>query len=235
LGTLKYEQINVFTVQRDGLALPRSERLLAILNEIRGPEILHVGCVNHCLPRTPAEQVHHLHYQLCSRFADCHIVGLDIQENAIQELKNSGFDVVHGDAHEMQYQGAFDTVVAGELLEHLQNPGLFLRSCARALKPTGRLIVSTPNVFTPLLFLMYLKKYDHAFNPDHAMWFCPQTLQELLRRSGFLVTNLMFVDDLVEDVVPSYFYKAFAHFWRGIRPLLPLRLRNTMVAVCEPM
>jgi 2-polyprenyl-3-methyl-5-hydroxy-6-metoxy-1,4-benzoquinol methylase len=212
----------------------KNERLLAILAEVKGPEILHVGCVNHNLPRNPAEARHYLHYQLCRRFADCHVVGLDIQAAAVEQLGKLGFDMVHGDAHDLPYRQAFDTIVAGELLEHLQNPGLFLAGCARALKPGGRLVLSTPNVFTPMLGLMYLKNGNRAFNPDHAMWFCPQTVTELLRRAGFRVGKLYFVDDIQKEVVASYNYKTFVSLWKAARWLLPRRLRNTMVVVCQP-
>jgi SAM-dependent methyltransferase len=210
-----------------------NERLLGILAEVRGPDILHVGCVNHGLPQSKGEVRDYLHYQLCRRFSGCHVVGLDIEADAIERLGKLGFEVVHGDAHEIPYRKTFDTIVAGELLEHLQNPGLFLDSCARALKPGGRLVLTTPNVFTPLLFLMYLKNYDRAFNPDHTAWFCPQTLQEALRRSHFVIGDLRFVDDLRPDTSASYYYKGFAYVWKAVRFLLPRSLRNTMLVVCQ--
>lgn len=40
----------------------------------------------------------------------------------------------------------FDVIVASEIIEHVENPSLFLRSCASALAPNGLLIVTTPNV-----------------------------------------------------------------------------------------
>jgi SAM-dependent methyltransferase len=119
------------------------------------------------------------------------------------------------------------------LIEHLHNPGQFLEGSARALKPGGRLVLSTPNVFSVMLNLMYWKNYDHAFNPEHALWLCPQTLRELLRRCGFRITKLEFVDDLEPALVASRVYRAFTYGWSGVRLLLPKRYRNTMVAVCE--
>jgi 2-polyprenyl-3-methyl-5-hydroxy-6-metoxy-1,4-benzoquinol methylase len=210
-----------------------NERLLSILAETRGPDILHVGCVNHRLPETLADKSHHLHYQLCRNLANSHIVGLDLAADGIEQLEQLGFDVVYGDAQNLEYQEAFDTIVAAELLEHLHNPGWFLRSCARALKPGGRLVLSTPNIFTPLLFLMYLKNYDKAFNPDHTMWFCPQTVIQLLRRCGFSVMQLFFVDDLKLDSTDSIFYRLYAHSWKLLRPFLPKRFRNTIIIVCD--
>jgi 2-polyprenyl-3-methyl-5-hydroxy-6-metoxy-1,4-benzoquinol methylase len=230
---IEYEAAILNSQTQSDLPETENERLLSILSEVRGTEILHVGCVNHRLPQSTAEARHYLHYQLCRRFAHCHIVGLDIEADGIEQLGKLGFDVVWGDAHDMPYREAFDTVVAGELLEHVQNPGLFLSSCVRALKPGGRLVLSTPNVFTPILFLAYLKNYDRAFNSDHVMWFCPQTLREILRRAELTVTSLHFVDDLQPDIVDSVYYKSFAFVWRTVRFLFPRRLRNTMVVVCE--
>lgn len=40
---------------------------------------------------------------------------------------------------------SFDVVVAFEAIEHLQEPDAFLNETARVLKPSGQLIVSTPN------------------------------------------------------------------------------------------
>lgn len=42
--------------------------------------------------------------------------------------------------------GAFDCVVAGEIIEHVPNPDDFLRECRRVLRPGGTLVVSTPNM-----------------------------------------------------------------------------------------
>jgi len=180
-----------------------------------------------------AEQAHSLHFQLCRSFADANVLGLDIDAAGIERMRQVGFRVEVGDAQNLKFDPSFDTILAGELMEHLQNPGLFLEGVARALKPGGRLVLSTPNVFCAMLNLMYLKNYDRAFNPEHVLWYCPQTLRELLRRSGFCVTKLDLVDDLAPALVSSRFYRAFARGWMGVRPLLPRRLRNTMVAVCK--
>jgi SAM-dependent methyltransferase len=40
----------------------------------------------------------------------------------------------------------FNVIVASEIIEHVENPSLLLRSCASALAPDGLLIVTTPNV-----------------------------------------------------------------------------------------
>jgi 2-polyprenyl-3-methyl-5-hydroxy-6-metoxy-1,4-benzoquinol methylase len=41
---------------------------------------------------------------------------------------------------------SFDYILAIELIEHLENPWIFIREAHRILKPNGILILSTPNV-----------------------------------------------------------------------------------------
>jgi 2-polyprenyl-3-methyl-5-hydroxy-6-metoxy-1,4-benzoquinol methylase len=42
--------------------------------------------------------------------------------------------------------GTFDRVLATEILEHLDHPGLLLGECLRVLRPRGTLFLTTPNV-----------------------------------------------------------------------------------------
>jgi SAM-dependent methyltransferase len=209
------------------------ERIEAILSAVRGPEILNLGCVGHSLPVKPKEKAHWLHFRLGERFPDANILGLDNDESNVDRMREMGFDAVRGDAHALSYEASFDTIVAGELIEHLQNPGECLEGCRRALKPGGRIILTTPNAFSAMLGLMYLKNFNHAFNAEHVVWFCPQTLYSLAERCGLRIVKFDFVDDLAPEITASHTYRLFAHLWLGLRWLLPRRYRNTMFAVCE--
>lgn len=210
-----------------------NERLRMIISEVRGPRVLHVGCGGNRLPATPSEDQHSLHIQMCAHVAEAEILGLDLNEAAVSHFNARGYRVVRADAEQLPYRGEFDTVVAGELIEHLANPGLFLEGCSRALRPKGRLILSTPNAFGLMFSLMYAKNFDRAFNREHSMWFCPQTLCQILSRHGFSRVDFHFADDLRPEIVSSTFYRSFARAWRVVRPVFPRRYRNTIVAVCE--
>jgi len=52
----------------------------------------------------------------------------------------------------------FDTVLAIEVVEHLENPWGFLREAIRVLKPTGKLIFTSPNVNSIPARWLFLKK-----------------------------------------------------------------------------
>ncbi len=69
--------------------------------------------------------------------------------------------------------GSFDCVVSLETLEHLPDPEEFVAQCARALRPGGRFIVSTPN--RPVY-----RWLDP--NPFHIREFSREELLELLGR-----------------------------------------------------
>jgi SAM-dependent methyltransferase len=209
------------------------ERIETILSAVKGPEILNLGCVGHCLPTKSKEKAHWLHFQLTERLPHARVVGLDNDAINVDRMREMGFDAVRGDAHALTYEASFDTVVVGELIEHLQNPGECLEGCRRALKPGGRIILTTPNAFCAMLGLMYLKNFNRAFNAEHVLWFCPQTLYSLAERCGLRIVKFDFVDDLAPEIRASHTYRLFAHLWMGMRWMFPRRYRNTMFAVCE--
>jgi len=62
--------------------------------------------------------------------------------------------------------GSFDTVMAIEILEHLENPRRFLRELSRVLRPGGTAIVSTPNLTSVLSRFLFAAcgQWDLFFN-----------------------------------------------------------------------
>jgi 2-polyprenyl-3-methyl-5-hydroxy-6-metoxy-1,4-benzoquinol methylase len=76
----------------------------------------------------------------------------------------------------------FEVIVAGDVIEHMSNPGLFLDNCRRHLEPGGQLILTTPNAKWPTVFLRP--------NPTHALWHDHYTLRHLLERHHYHVTLL---------------------------------------------
>ena len=58
---------------------------------------------------------------------------------------------VLADGQALPFRGAsFDAVVATEVIEHVRYPFRLLREIRRILKPSGRALMSTPNVATPV-------------------------------------------------------------------------------------
>ncbi|MFC1734044.1 methyltransferase domain-containing protein [candidate division KSB1 bacterium] len=85
----------------------------------------------------------------------------------------------------------FDTVYLGELIEHLDNPGLALSEVARVLKEDGVFILDTPNPynFKRILKFVLFRKEDLG-DPTHIIFFTPASLKALLKIHGFNITFL---------------------------------------------
>ena len=74
--------------------------------------------------------------------------GIDFSKSEINEAKKSGLDVRQMNIEEgIKFKGnTFDAVYAGEIIEHLYNPDLFLSESSRILKNGGYIVFSTPNL-----------------------------------------------------------------------------------------
>ncbi|MFP5073060.1 class I SAM-dependent methyltransferase [Pseudonocardia nantongensis] len=72
-----------------------------------------------------------------------------------------------------------DVVVSLQVIEHLWEQERFLRECRRALRPGGRLLVSTPNRIT------FSPGRDTPLNPFHTRELDPGELAGLVRDAGF--------------------------------------------------
>lgn len=199
-----------------------------ILKWVRGPSVLDVGCTGHAVgigsPRW-------LHGRLRERFPG--VVGIDISEENISALHHQGFGNLHVQSAEtFELNQAFDTIVAGELIEHLSNPGRFLDHARAHLKPAGRLVLTTPHPFCLMDITYALLKFPKTCqNRQHTCWFCPQTMKELAQRSRLKIEHFELIYDYAPDS-PSRPYQAFVKLTRGLSFLLPrLFARNAMLFV----
>jgi len=79
---------------------------------------------------------------------------------------------------------SFDTVIAGETIEHLENPSKFLREVKVILKPGGILLLSTPNPYNVLTILgnMFFMRPKYA---SHINLFTFRTMIELCNHTGW--------------------------------------------------
>lgn len=80
--------------------------------------------------------------------------------------------------------GSVDLVATLQVIEHVWNHPEFVRECLRALRPAGRLLVTTPNrlTFSPGL--------EAPVNPFHTKEFTAAELVELLTRYGFAIETV---------------------------------------------
>jgi SAM-dependent methyltransferase len=100
-------------------------------------------------------------------------------------------DVAYMNAEHLELPRQYDRVLAGDVVEHLNNPGLFLEGVVRYLAPGGELIIGVPSAFSFNTLRVWGQSREIVHH-DHTFYFSPKTLAELCRRHGLLPTRLMF-------------------------------------------
>ena len=155
----------------------------------RGRRVVHVGFVDEKRMNDKLERGRWLHEQLGE--AATSIVGLDVSEEGVKWAREHGFDAHVVDAQsanavaELGLEPA-EVVIAGEVIEHLDAPGPFLRAMPTLLAPEGLLVITTPNAYRLLNFLAPVSGRE-LIHPDHTAWHSPHTLRNLLERNGWNV------------------------------------------------
>ena len=150
-----------------------------------GLEVLDVGCTGKKADGRIPDVVTTLHQALkpvCKS-----LVGVDNDASGIKTMEREGLKVICCDITLMNLQRTFDLIIAGEIIEHLSNPGLALKNLGKHLNQTGRLVVTTCNPFYYRQQSKILRKGHIQVHPEHTAWYDPFTIGVLLYNSGFEV------------------------------------------------
>jgi len=126
----------------------------------------------------------------------------------------------------------FDVIFAGDLIEHLSNPGLFLDSCARNLRKDGRLIITTPNCFNLYNVAEKFIKSEPEVNSDHTFYFNRTVLEKLLEKNGWQPESFAYLDD-AEDKYTQSFKRRVLYFLYKLFSLFTPKFTETLVIVAK--
>lgn len=110
-------------------------------------------------------------------------VGLDIRYRAstVEQMVETG-------------AGPFDVVLTMEVIEHVADPGEFVRSCSKLIKPGGIMIVATLNRTLKGLLLgkfaaEYVLRWVPAGTHDWRQFLKPEEIAEMLKSEPLSVTG----------------------------------------------
>ena len=107
-------------------------------------------------------------------------------------------------AESFVYTERFDIIFAGDLIEHLVNPGLFFEQCKKHLAPNGSIIITTPNAFNLFNLAEKISKYEPTTNKDHVCYFNTRTLRQLLGKLGINTVVFSYIYTLHPSHVESF-------------------------------
>ena len=110
-------------------------RLEKLIKHYKGGPYMEVGCFDSPLPIIVKE-----------RFPEASVWACDFSPRVIEVLKKNHPEVtyVRLDARDGLGSNSFDYVVAGEVIEHMEDPEEFIENCVEALRKDGWLAISTP-------------------------------------------------------------------------------------------
>jgi 2-polyprenyl-3-methyl-5-hydroxy-6-metoxy-1,4-benzoquinol methylase len=119
-----------------------------------------------------------------------YIIGLDIKR---QPCPPNYSLVLVGDIEEPCFAPfSFDTILAGEFIEHLEQPVKFLRDCRSLLQTGGTLVLSTPNpYYPPIILLNWFMIRKYFYSSDHVLEIAPRYMVRLLERTGFTLRKML--------------------------------------------
>jgi hypothetical protein len=190
---------------------PLVQRLEYLMATCRGRRVLHLGCANYPYTAAALAEGSLLHTRLAEVAAD--LWGLDADAPGLELLRGHGFaQLVRGDLEALErlpsdaFAGlcpeGFDVVVAGEVIEHLPNPGLFLRGVQSLMRPHTTLVLTTVNAYCGFRAAVYALRgrggLREPVHPDHVAYYSQATLRRLAEACGLEPRRALFYDVGVE-------------------------------------
>lgn len=155
-----------------------------------GARVLDVGCHTGILGEALRQR------------KQCTVIGIDNDASALEaaasrldaalliDLEQKGWS----NALLQSGQTGFDIILFGDVIEHTRDPLAILTEARALLAPTGRAIVSLPNIANLRIRLGLLRgKFDYAdsgiLDKTHLRFFTLASARELVRAAGYRITR----------------------------------------------
>ncbi len=177
-------------------------------------DVLEVGCAGGHVTKALADR-------------NCTVVGVEVDAGAAVAARRHAGRVVVGDLDGGDVWAglageAFDTLLFGDVLEHLRDPGTALRRSLDHLRPGGTVVISVPNVAhgdirLALLAGTFPYRDWGLLDRTHLRFFTRSSLLELVRQAGLVPLEL-------RRVVVPLFGTELAVSRDGVDPVLVDRI-----------
>jgi len=134
------------------------------------------------------------------------VIGVDLDPR-VEEMYHSKFRLSSLDSLPFN-EGSFDLIVSEYVFEHLEEPDKAFEEMCRVLRPGGRLVVLTPNLysykslaahFTPEWFhhlmggVRYGKGHEADMYPTQYKCNTAQSIKYFVKRSGLEMEGMSFI------------------------------------------
>jgi 2-polyprenyl-3-methyl-5-hydroxy-6-metoxy-1,4-benzoquinol methylase len=147
----------------------------------QGRRILEFGCATGFISRHLAER-------------GCQVTGVEIDAEAAEQARQWCEKVCVADLNSLDWVQAvgrdFDTILFGDVLEHLVHPERALREASEALSPNGRVIICLPNIaHWSVRVGLLLGRFDYTstgiLDVTHLRFFTLKTARTFIEDSNY--------------------------------------------------
>jgi SAM-dependent methyltransferase len=182
----------------------KTQKFELIKEYCRGKDVLDIGCIG---DKAESEGGQTGLFNEIEGVAKS-VVGVDNNLERIESIRSLNKNIVYGDAErldELKLKRKFEVIVASELIEHLNNFGMFLDGVRDSLADNGRVVITTPNAFFSMYYVYMLLRMKPQIWPEHTCLFDEMTATELFKRHGFEVERFEYMNDLSNVSAPIKF------------------------------
>lgn len=187
----KFDDGKIFDFSDENVS---NTRIGYITECVKGKNIIHLGAADHIgLIDRKIEADIWLHKLISEVSNRC--LGVDINTEAVEYCNKLGWnnmicaDMITDSSKVISCLGGGekqDYIIAGEIVEHVDNPVSFLSEINRIYYPyTDRIIITVPNVFRSANLKFCLKGLE-GINTDHKYWFSPYTICKVVVDAGMI-------------------------------------------------
>lgn len=156
-----------------------------LLHYYKGGRLLDVGALDSLVPQIAREY-----------YPDAEVWGIDVAAEAIKDMQERFPDIIYKmeDAYNTHFpKNYFQYIVAGEIIEHLDDPSRFIAEMIRILKRGGILAISTPEEEEREVGAVDHERHVWSINKED--------LENLLKPHGVVIVRTM-----ASQYFPTYEY-----------------------------
>lgn len=153
------------------------------------------------------------------------VIWVEIDEERAERLRKQGYTILQWDAEHINIWKQFDVIIAGDLIEHLNNPWLFLENVKKHLKKDWYFLFNTPNAYSINFVLRWLFcGWNVKQFPEHVTVFTDELLVNLLERYGIKTEKIVYFTHK-ENNIKSYILRLFSKISK--------RRNENMLFICK--
>lgn len=212
------------------------DRVSFIKAQCEGKKVLHLGCTNYPYTQDSIDQESLLHYDLKEIAGE--LYGFDFDQKGLDILEKQGTgNLFQADLEKLErvdLNQSFEVIIAGEMIEHLDNPGLFMQGIKRFMDEQTKLVITTINAYSIFRFLLYALRgkggENEPVHPDHVSYYSYKTLKLVIDRNELDLDKFYFYDIGLEHRVHLRWYHTI---FNDIGVKFAPQLCDGVIAICS--